>query len=46
MKRLFSILAVAGLFVAGTNTVSAKVAAVALLFKMQLQKRKKVLPKC
>ena len=33
MKRLFSILATAGLFVAGTNTVSAKVVAVAAILQ-------------
>jgi biopolymer transport protein ExbB len=33
MKRLFSILATAGLFVAGTNTVSAKVVAAAAILQ-------------
>tara|TARA_R100001369_G_scaffold92485_1_gene137853 strand:+ start:3195 stop:3944 length:750 start_codon:yes stop_codon:yes gene_type:complete len=33
MKRLFSILATAGLFVAGTNTVSAKVVAAAVILQ-------------
>ncbi len=47
MKRLFSILAMAGLFVAVTNTVSAKVTAAVIVFcKMRLLKRKKALLKC